>query len=1366
MSKTTQRWEWAIGLKLEELNDKHLQAAYKLNWDNLCKFDSCRKNCKRILCLACFDRTWIENESANTSGYDNYDTTNCEQERTDLKSFVGLKNLGATCYVNCLLQLWFHNPALRKAIYEWDKNAKNLDSIKQNDDNNHNKIKNNHKILPIEASSPATVNKQEQPQTQTKASKRLRDDEKLQLSPAKKMNKPLNERNNSTQSTNSSPPNQNDQKTSNSAIVPYNEKNDQQPQQKPKNPVQTNPIEQLQLIFARLQFTNKKSIDPFNFIDSLALNAAEQQDAQEFGNLFMEFLEKSFASQNNSFVSKIIQNQFCGRYSYATICDHCKHSSLSDSNFYELDLSIQNLETLHDCLNEFFRPVELDGKYNCSRCQKAQSAHRKIILKSLPPTLNLQLLRFVYDVQRNTRQKLNSYIVFPEILDMSPYLKEISKSSSTLDLCIKSNNNSYLSYNGNSSLRSHQNHMKSNIYILSAVLIHRGSSPHSGHYIAHIKDRITKDWYKFNDDSVERIGPQLQVSSDGENITIVEDKTETIKIADPNTSKVTRLESKSLKSKTAYMLVYQAQDNEALTYPSDHSEEWQLPEHLQTAVAEENSKSEELFESLQIAKEVDQQIIIARKIQIKTIYEKLVCRDPTDKFEFMDKAWLQRWLTNSSTSAKFPPIDNSEFLCIHDKLDFRKLDQVKCVRTEGADMLYKEFGGGPRLQDAMCRDCVELEVKLIQLKDRMKEDQKYITSQAKFKIGANYDFADAYIVGKNSYRDWQALVMVQFEKSYPELLSRERNSSNCQQQNSSDEDDQQKSSTNFSKDTGDSTQNNNGSNNEDAQTNSNSESDDEAMERFVFNSDVLCEHNQLINDPTAWRIVPKEVWLIFKSYFNNDPTRPLIERNANTLMCAECKKQEVEMQEIGDIQKQKASEQKAKLPDLFHNKKRASWCSMLPNDVFYALDRQFLIKWQKFIRNPCNQEQPTSIKNAEKLICDHGKSLYNFSNSNPILPECPFVLVNNYELKTLKQFYPVDSEIKFTVDSELAEEKLKLYLAKQKLTSGKKSSPLTTTDCPLLTIKSQQLDNSGDNNNRSQSTSDDNQACNLKSIVKKQITDNLPLEQSNLDELTVNELTVNLQNVDTKVEVPDLAEIDWSDCVKSEPDFCSDCFEMLKRDELKKLLNYDSATIYITKVENPCTFGPQNKPDSNGGNATSTTNDNCDTCETTSNQQVSNSASMGKHVVNNSNPTTEASSSTSPSSSKGVTSSEMIDIATNEEQYPFKRRKRQDLEDEGNDFVPPGVLSKQPVQSNQTSNSILRRTTRRNRNREQAYTIKPTQTLLQLKKEIFSRCQVLPVDQRLFLNDVLLDDNSKTMSELRIVPNCSLKLEVSNFTLK
>ena len=46
-------------------------------------------------------------------------------------------------------------------------------------------------------------------------------------------------------------------------------------------------------------------------------------------------------------------------------------------------------------------------------------------------------------------------------------------------------------------------------YTLCAVLVHRGSSAHSGHYIAHIKDRKTGCWFKFNDEKVEKTGENV-----------------------------------------------------------------------------------------------------------------------------------------------------------------------------------------------------------------------------------------------------------------------------------------------------------------------------------------------------------------------------------------------------------------------------------------------------------------------------------------------------------------------------------------------------------------------------------------------------------------------------------------------------------------------------------------------------------------------------------------------------------------------------------------------------------------------------------------------------------------------------------------
>ncbi|KAG8431340.1 hypothetical protein GDO86_019024, partial [Hymenochirus boettgeri] len=130
----------------------------------------------------------------------------------------------------------------------------------------------------------------------------------------------------------------------------------------------------------------------------------------------MSLLEDTLSKQKNPDVKNIIQEQFCGQYAYVTI---------------------------------------------------------------LPSTLNLQLMRFVFDRQTGHKKKLNTYIGFSETLDMNPYLEQTD--------------NKYL-------------------YELSAVLIHRGVSAYSGHYIAHVKDPQTGEWYKFNDEEIEKMeGKKLQL---------------------------------------------------------------------------------------------------------------------------------------------------------------------------------------------------------------------------------------------------------------------------------------------------------------------------------------------------------------------------------------------------------------------------------------------------------------------------------------------------------------------------------------------------------------------------------------------------------------------------------------------------------------------------------------------------------------------------------------------------------------------------------------------------------------------------------------------------------------------------------------
>lgn len=110
--------------------------------------------------------------------------------------------------------------------------------------------------------------------------------------------------------------------------------------------------------------------------------------------------------------------------------------------------------------------MEGDNQYHCSNCDKKQNAKRATKLTDLPPVLNLQLLRFVYDRSSGYKKKISTKIKFNEVLDLNKYKSD----GDVVDKDDKA------------------------VYHLGAILMHVGKTAYSGHYMAQIKNFQTNEW--------------------------------------------------------------------------------------------------------------------------------------------------------------------------------------------------------------------------------------------------------------------------------------------------------------------------------------------------------------------------------------------------------------------------------------------------------------------------------------------------------------------------------------------------------------------------------------------------------------------------------------------------------------------------------------------------------------------------------------------------------------------------------------------------------------------------------------------------------------------------------------------------------
>uniref|UniRef100_A0A8C4HJQ3 Ubiquitin carboxyl-terminal hydrolase 48 n=1 Tax=Dicentrarchus labrax TaxID=13489 RepID=A0A8C4HJQ3_DICLA len=777
-------WRWVETVKPEEIGPEHIDLAYRVNLP-ACKRGTCRRNCKgNPNCLVGIgEQAWLGEIDENA--FHNIDDPN--SERRDKNTFVGLTNLGATCYVNTFLQVWFHNLELRRSLYQ---------------------CHNSRKIQTSTNYEPQSI------------------------------------------------------------------------------------CEHLQYLFALLQNSNRKYIDPSGLVKALGLDTGQQQDAQEFSKLFLSLLEDTLSKQKSTNLQNVIQRQFCGQFSYVTVCNECGRSSALPSRFYELELNIQGHKNLTECVTEFLKEEKLDGenRYFCESCQTKQSATRRIRLHSLPPTLNLQLMRFVFDRQTGHKKKLNTFISFPEQLDMGPFLEGKQDQK-----CV---------------------------YELSAVLIHRGISAYSGHYIAHVKDARTGDWYKFNDEEIEKMeGKKLQLG-------IEEDIAETVKsqTRKPKCSKGYHC------SRNAYMLVYKVQEEES-SDPSRTNVE--VPAFLQRLVDQDNHKFEEWCSEMADMRKQSVDKGKAKHEEVKELYELLPAKDG-EPYEFIPLEWLKKWLDDSTATKE---IDNSFFLCSHGKLHPDKVAESKRVSLQAAELLYERYSGGPRLDgSSLCRECVSQRCRVLRLKNQLSEDYKEVSNMVKRTLSG-----EGYWVGKTSLRSWRQLALDQLEED-----EHETKHSNGQ------------------------------TNGQGPHTNNNKEGNEDEMK--TFNEDIVCSHAGLSILETERKLVSPEVWTKLRAYFPKAP-----EFTQNQEPCQQCLTLEQEEKDNEAVSKMMALDQKNQLLNLFNEKNRptlAKWPQR--NDVKYdwlAVKLHITISNCNFslCRRPTKSSPVSNVGNT-LLLCPHGGFMFTYDS--------------------------------------------------------------------------------------------------------------------------------------------------------------------------------------------------------------------------------------------------------------------------------------------------------------------------------------------------------------------------------------------------
>ncbi|KAJ6735835.1 UBIQUITIN CARBOXYL-TERMINAL HYDROLASE [Salix viminalis] len=509
---------------------------------------------------------------------------------------------------------------------------------------------------------------------------------------------------------------------------------------------------QLVRLFAQLHASKLACIDPAPFITTLELDNAVQQDGHEFLTLLLSLLERCLSHSKVSKAKTIVQDLFRGSVSQVTTCSNCGRDSEASSkteDFYELQMNVKGLKSLDESLDQYLSVEQLHGEnqYNCELCKSRVDATHRIRLRTLPDVLNFQLKRYEFLPKTTTRKKITSAFGFPGELDMGCRLSEPSQ----------------LEW----------------IYDLSAVLIHKGTAVNSGHYIAHIKDENTGQWWEFDDERVSNLGlrPFGEGFSSSTAKGVHNDKVSPscagLTHADTSRSvdavQPQSLESnihsckESFSSTDAYRLMYNLRRTRKNDGKRDHfANNIQLEGHkglhngfppasqLFEDINEMNASYIAACEEYKLKKEKEVHHITERREEVRSVLSEAPVRLLQEPFYWVSTDWLRQWADNITPGG----IDNKPIQCLHGKVPVSKVGSMKRLSAKAWGILFSKYDGGPALTNSdCCMACLIDGAKSVVFADSYR-DQRTLMRDLANDVIAGKCLDGAYFVSKTWLQQW------------------------------------------------------------------------------------------------------------------------------------------------------------------------------------------------------------------------------------------------------------------------------------------------------------------------------------------------------------------------------------------------------------------------------------------------------------------------------------------------------------------------------------------------------------------------------------------------------------------------------------